>query len=140
MNKKLSRCWQSAKTYVRETDMFGHSICFNYKQEGETFNTYTGGFVSVLLKLFLTFYVAMCFKKMLFKEGDKIQTFVGAHSLDDLEDVTYPELDMMIMHIIRKTDGTSITEVPDLHRYLTYSYVQREDNWYKDEFDQEDMV
>ena len=81
MFKNFDDCWDYIKSSVRETDMFGHSICFNYKQEGETYNTYTGGFFSVFVKLFLVFYVGTCFKKMLYKEDDTVLTFIGAQDL-----------------------------------------------------------
>jgi hypothetical protein len=109
MPNKLSEAWKSTKEYVRETDMFGHTIALNFERSGDTYNTYTGGFFSIFVKLFLMFYVGTCFKRMLWKERDSVLTFVGAQDLVDLGVVDYSKLQATFLHSIRKTDGTDIS-------------------------------
>ena len=57
---------EKANAWVRDQDWFGHTISLNFEQNGDTYNTYIGGFVSFFLKLFLIYYVASCFIGMIF--------------------------------------------------------------------------
>lgn len=63
--------------------MFGHNIALNFEQNGDTYNTYTGGFVSILLRMFLTFYVCEKFYKMLFYMSDTTLTNIGTQNLNE---------------------------------------------------------
>ena len=56
---------------IKDQDMFGHSIKLNFKQKGDSHNTFIGGFFSLFIKAALMFYVFSNFKKMIMNEEDK---------------------------------------------------------------------
>ena len=83
-------------------DMFGHSIVLNFERKGDTHKTKTGGCLSILCKLFLSYYVVSMFIKMIFKQDDQTLTNIGSQDLVETGEVSYTDLDMTIMHVIRK--------------------------------------
>ena len=66
LKTKFSDCVNGVPDYVREKDMFGHTITFNFDRKGDTHNTIIGGFFSLIIKLFLYFYIALCFERLIF--------------------------------------------------------------------------
>ena len=57
---------------IKNIDMFGHPIEFNFNKRGTKHNTIVGGFVSIFIRSFLLFYVIYIFSKM-FSYGVNIE-------------------------------------------------------------------
>ena len=64
--------YSGIKGSIRDHDMFGHVINLNFNRSGPTHNTTIGGFTSILIKLAMTVYIFLNFKKLLLKEDDSI--------------------------------------------------------------------
>ena len=58
--------------YVKGHDMFGHTINLNFNKQGDTHQTFIGGFFSLIVKSAMTVYVLMNMKKMFFYESDTL--------------------------------------------------------------------
>ena len=76
--EKTATWTEASVDWVRSSDMFGHSIALNFERNGDTYNTITGGIVSIMCKLFLTFYVGSCFYKMIWHQADTTITNIGS--------------------------------------------------------------
>lgn len=119
--------------FVKERDMFGHTITFNFDRKGETHNTIIGGFVSIIVKCLLTFYVTICFKRLIFHERDTITTTLMLKDVDQGNGVDYLDLNMTIFWVMRKQDvyAEAMVKKKDLHEYMDYYFLQQDADWYK---------
>ena len=52
-------------SYITGNDMFGHPIRLNFKDRGTEHKTFAGGFVSIIVRLFLAFYFGLNLRKMI---------------------------------------------------------------------------
>ena len=52
--------------------MYGHPINLSFNKKGESHNTIIGGCCSILVKLFLIFYIGRLLEKLYFKKDNKI--------------------------------------------------------------------
>ena len=66
----MSRHFKTARRAIREHDMFGHVVNLNFDQRGDSHKTTCGGCGSLLLKGFLTLYIFLNIKKLIWKEND----------------------------------------------------------------------
>ena len=62
-------CKTRSYDFFVDKDLFGHSVTFNFDRKGDTHKTAIGGILSVIIKLFLTFYVVILLRKF-FTRGD----------------------------------------------------------------------
>ena len=68
--------------YIKEQDIFGHTITLNFDQEqnsyqdelGKSYQTLFGGFFSTLIKIFCTFYVCTRLKILVSGEDPYLAT------------------------------------------------------------------
>jgi sorbitol-specific phosphotransferase system component IIC len=67
--------------YVKDHDMFAHEIRLNFNEGGETFQTTIGGVLSFLVKLFITAYIIIRTKILVFYEGDVTETMLSVEDL-----------------------------------------------------------
>ena len=111
--------------------MFGHVITLNFEQNGDTYNTHLGGLVSIILKLFLTFYVVTCVFRMVFYERDETITNIGSQDLLETGVVNYEQLGITMLHVLRKQGGESLLTIKDLNKYFTVKFVLHEIDWTK---------
>lgn len=105
--------------------MFGHTITFNFDRKGDKHNTLVGGFVSIIVKSMLTFYVIICFKRLVYHERDTITTTLMLKDVDNGNGVNYSDLNMTIFWVLRKQDlkATAMVEKKDLHEYIDYYFM-----------------
>ena len=61
-------------SFFKGHDMFGHTVHINFNKQGDTHNTTTGGFFSLFIKLAMTIYVFLNFKKLILSEGDSLSS------------------------------------------------------------------
>jgi hypothetical protein len=64
--------YSGLKDSIRGHDMFGHIINLNFNRSGQSHNTFIGGFVSMFIKISMSIYVFLNFKKLILKEADSI--------------------------------------------------------------------
>lgn len=91
--------------------MFGHPILMNFERKGDSHQTLIGGVFSVLIKLFMTFYVVLCFKALIFKEKDNNFTTFGSTDLD--VDINYFKTKLTVLHSLKKQRSGAIQPVND---------------------------
>ena len=82
---------KSLRKVIQSQDIFGHTIHVNFNCEGTSHKTVIGGFVSIVLKCFMIFYVYYNVRKMLFYEDDKQYSDHVLLDLNDLGTVNYNE-------------------------------------------------
>ena len=91
------------KDSIRDHDMFGHVINLNFNRSGPTHNTTIGGCTSLLIKMAMTVYIFLNFKKLIFKEDDSIGLQYYSINLDELEPTEYATSDFMAFWVLSKS-------------------------------------
>ena len=84
--------------------MFGHVINLNFNRQGDTHNTVIGGCFSMLIKLAMSIYVFLNFKKLVFKEADTIGLQYKSVDLDKVDPIEYANSDFMAFWVLTKSD------------------------------------
>lgn len=88
--------------HVAEYDMFGHVINLNFLKEGDSHKTVIGGVFSFVIKLAMTLYVFMNFKKMFLHEDDNNTTEYNLEDLSSQPPLAMSDTDFMMFHVVRK--------------------------------------
>jgi hypothetical protein len=72
---------KEAGNFLKDHDLFGHTVHFNFNRQGDTHNTEFGGFCSFLIKMCVAVYVILNLKKLILSEGDDTssEVFLVAH-------------------------------------------------------------
>ena len=70
------------KKYMKELDMFGHTVQLNFNKNGDSHKTIIGGIFSVFIKMLLGLYVYLLFKRMFLNEADSNYTRINVLNLD----------------------------------------------------------
>ena len=70
------------KKYMKELDMFGHTVQLNFNKNGDSHKTIIGGIFSVFIKMLLGLYVYLLFKRMFLNEADSNYTRINVMNLD----------------------------------------------------------
>lgn len=118
---------ENAKNKIKEFDMFGHTISLNFDRQGDTYNTVIGGICSMIIKVFLTAYVVICFKRLLFFEKDEITTTVGLQDLSQMKDrIQSDNLNSLFFYVVRKqggvAEGKTVSE--ELNKHLDFYFEE----------------
>ena len=80
----------------KDHDMFGHTIQLNFDKQGESHNTLLGGIFSIFIKIIMSVYIGLCFKKLLYMEDDSISLFLEQQDLKVTGDVDYAEGSLLV--------------------------------------------
>ena len=96
----LVRFYDKTKDIIRDQDFFGHTICLNFDKAGDTHNTVIGGFVSVGVRTFITFYVLLNVKKLLWYEADNQQYSESFLDLEENGVVDYNTTEFKLFFVI----------------------------------------
>ena len=117
---------------IKDHDMFGHTIQLNFDKQGESHNTLLGGIFSIFIKIIMSVYIGLCFKKLLYMEDDSISLFLEQQDLKVTGDVNYAEGNLLIFQDIRKSKGSlrSLEINEESERFITFSYVYMTVDWY----------
>lgn len=77
--------------WLKDHDMFGHTVNFNFNKKGDTHNTVPGGFFSLIIKLAVAIYVFIKLKILILSEGDNNSSalFLVAHANEESTHVEY---------------------------------------------------
>ena len=70
--------------FVKDIDMFGHTIKLNFNKNGDSHKTFIGGLFSMLIKVTLAFYVYTLFKRMFMNEADSNYTRINVMNLTEV--------------------------------------------------------
>jgi hypothetical protein len=76
------------KRKVREYDMFGHAIPWNFNGN-ETHNTSIGGIFSIVINIFIIWYISINFIKLVTYDDDSINTTLSKLDLHEAGSITY---------------------------------------------------
>ena len=63
------------KSHVKTHDMFGHIINLNFDRQGFSHKTFIGGIFSIIIKLFMYWYVLFLLQKFFWNLNDSITTY-----------------------------------------------------------------
>lgn len=122
---------------LKDIDMFGHPIEFNFNKSGSSHNTLLGGFFSFFIRLGLTLYVFLIFEKMFFfrNNTERNATFtllMDPDADDSFANVKWSSLKTTIFLVLRfhKSDHSKKT-FEDFKQYVTPSAIQIDTDWNK---------
>ena len=90
------------KQYIKSKDMFGHTICLNFNKQGDTHQTFIGGFFSMIIKLAMGTYIFLNLKKLWLYEADSLNLEITKLDLDEMDALAYKESKMFVFHVLRK--------------------------------------
>ena len=79
----------------------------------------------MIIKLAMTIYVALNFKKMIFNESDTNFTQIGLIDLEELGDVNYNETHLLLFYRVSKQiTGEDLTmDDPEVARHIDIRFV-----------------
>lgn len=77
------------KDWVCDKDFFGHTVTLNFDNKGDTHNTAIGGFFSLFIRAFITWYVTLNIYKLITFGGDNMQYTESLLNLKEMKDVDY---------------------------------------------------
>ena len=82
---------------LQEQDMFGSPVSLNFADRGSSINTNTGGLVSIVIKIFMTWFLVS--KSItLFSKGSNSYTFKSSYTdFDELGKVSLEDSGFLIM-------------------------------------------
>ena len=72
-------------TWIRSKDLFGQKVELSFNGEGSQHNTYIGGFVSIIVRTFITIFTLSLFIKLLTFSDDTISTIFTQQEQQELE-------------------------------------------------------
>ena len=72
---------------IKDLDFFGHQIELNFNKNGSAHKTVLGGFVSILIRCLMGFYVYLLVKKFVLYEDDKNTSVLTHNDLAKLDTV-----------------------------------------------------
>ena len=82
-------------------DYFGHPIQFNYKTYDNTYNTKCGGAVSIIIKIFMTFFLGFRLWVLLQKQDDTISKSTTNLDLEEEGELYYNSTNMNLFWVLR---------------------------------------
>lgn len=110
--------------------MFGHTINLNFNKEGDAHNTAIGGSFSILIRIMMSLYIFMNFKKMLLHEDDANIVETNTIDLDEYGLKPYNETDMFIYHVLRKQMTGKLLLSADTARHVDIHFKSVQTDWY----------
>ena len=113
----------SFKSKMRSNDMFGHTINLNFNKEGDSHQTLIGGFFSIFIRIAMTIYVLMNFKKMLWYEDDSTFTEVNTLDLDQFGEKAFNETELLMFHVVRKQKSGALFLNENTERHIDIKYI-----------------
>ena len=90
------------KKFVKDFDMFGHTINLNFNKNGDSHKTLIGGFFSLFIKMLLGVYVYLLFKRMFLYEADSNYTRINVLDLETFGKQMLNKMDMTVFHVFKK--------------------------------------
>ena len=116
------------RTVLKNFDMFGKPIQFNFNKNGSTFNTQPGGCFSLLINFTLLIFCILRVKEMVLYGGDLIKNDHEPTNFDEIGEISFQEANFMPYITIK--DPNSIVprnlkiDLEELSRYLHVDFLQ----------------
>ena len=88
--------------FIRDLDIFGHTINLNFMTEGDKHRTLIGGLMSLVVRVLIFLFVVNRFVAMVTGGRDNVAT--ASSSIEDIDTVkvTYADLNMTAFHYFSK--------------------------------------
>lgn len=115
--------------YIKDFDMFGHTIQLNFNKQGDTHKTVIGGLFSILIKLFLGLYVFLLFKRMFLKESDSNYVRINVLDLKEFGPKDLNNTDLTVFHVLKKQLGSTPYIDDEFETYLHLNFIQQNNNY-----------
>lgn len=124
------------KHTIRDQDMFGYPLPINFNGN-DSHNTSIGGFFSILINLFITWYVFINFVKLVNYQGDSIATTYMKLDLKDAGSINYDGAggQFIFWSLKKLAEGNNALTLnqlqpdPTKKPYLDIKYYQRNVDW-----------
>ena len=78
--------------------MFGHAIRLNFDREGNVHNTYFGGVFSIMVRMFMLYYIAVLIFRVAFKIDPEMTTTSNYLDVSTLGKVNVNETSLFFFH------------------------------------------
>ena len=104
---------------IKGQDLFGLPVQLHFNNKGPYHRTILGGLFSILIKLFMAFYIYIMFKKMIYFEDNKLSTVTSSQDYDKLGEVDMSEMDFDIFLLVQDRTHTQSYGIEDLEGVLT---------------------
>ena len=118
------------KKLLRSQDLFGHSITFNFKQQGATHNTLIGGIISLIIKIGFLGYVILHIKKCILYEDNKISMVTDSVDLGQQGKIPFTEI-RPFFTLRRQTGLQQIQLSEETDRFISISFKQITIDWWQ---------
>lgn len=112
------------KKYIKDFDMFGHTIQLNFNKNGDSHKTFVGGVFSMFIKMLLGLYVFLLFKRMFLNEADSNYTRINVLNLDEFGSHSLNETYMTVFYVLKKQLGSAPFVDDEFGTYLYLTYTQ----------------
>ena len=92
------------RKFIKDHDMFGHTVVLNFNEKGDTHNTFVGGLFTILIRLTITIYVFLKFKILINSEGDSDVTVENLlfNFIEEDQEVPYFQTKLIMIPNIQK--------------------------------------
>jgi len=88
--------------FIKEWDIYGHTINWNFNKRGVVHNTFCGGLLSFFIKISVIIYIGINTKKMMNYENTLFQTATSPLDLEAEGDVNFAKTEVVVFHVIKK--------------------------------------
>ena len=118
--------------FIREFDLFGHTIELNFNKEGSTYKTFIGGLISLIVKIFLLYYLILK-TYVLVTFGDNTVTYQEAFIDKLLNMNTELVFDQTGLNVALAfyTQGWVPLPIKDFSQYIEVNALVETINWSK---------
>ena len=90
---------------VKEQDLFGHQVSFNFNEKGDTHNTLIGGICSLIIKIGMLAYITVNVIKLVTFNGDEVGMSVKKLSLREAGVLEYGNKPQLFFWAMSNTNG-----------------------------------
>ena len=108
---------------IKNRDMFGHRVAWNYNQKGDVPNTLPGGFISALLTFVITVYGVLQLKAMILNENDSDNSYLSKTDYKNIGRVSLDDGEHIPMYWFKHRDSRAV-DLDEINKYLDIHYTQ----------------
>ena len=112
----------SIRNFIRNFDLFGQPILLNFNKKGNTHTTLIGGLISIIVQVFLYWYLVVHVKRMILYENDNNTTLVKQLIDDKLRKLNQLSF-VPIFELYDAYHKKHITYDEEAKRYIDVFYV-----------------
>lgn len=106
--------------YIRDLDIFGYFVSFNFNQDGDHHKTRVGGAMTILLRSFMLWYVIKITKKMIYYEEDLVENRII--NVSETDAVELKDTFFMQYHQLQKVGSGYAVDV--FYNQSTKQYIR----------------